>query len=124
MKRLWFFRHSKRGGPGDTLSAEGLALAAAVGAWIYGAEPNKFRPNKIFTGVLARTVQTALGFMRGYTNRGHDILGFPETMPAIFEFGTDELFAEMVAPDGFREKAKELGNYYALFELHDVDTLR
>ncbi|MDP2599930.1 MAG: hypothetical protein Q8P84_04250 [Deltaproteobacteria bacterium] len=121
MKQLLLFRHSIKDGPMNTLGPKGTKLAREVGEWLRDTE--SIWPQKVFHGPLVRTEQTARAFVDGFFQHA-TVEAQPRFMPAIEEFGTDQLFAEMVAPDGFREKAKELGNYYALFELHDVDTLR
>jgi broad specificity phosphatase PhoE len=44
--------------------------------------------------------------------------------PTMSEFGSDAMFAEMTAPEGFRARAAQVGNCTALWETHSEEKVR
>lgn len=121
IKTLHLRRHTSKG-PDNHITPLGRTLAIAEGkkaseqktgestgdgpdaAWI------PLRYSRIYNGPLPRTMETAMAFSYG--------LGYtPQPMPAVREIGTDELFRE-IGTDKFREAAKSVGFFRAVFEVH------
>jgi hypothetical protein len=116
-KTVLAFRHSLKDGPVNTLGPAGINLAFEQGGYM-----NYARIDKIFHSVVARSIQSALVFLTGWAKGKTTPL--PTAMPAILEFGNEELFKVMTAPPEFRALADQVGNFSAILILHHPALVR
>src|SRR5258708_221021 len=116
MKRVSAFRHSLKDGPRNTCGPKGLELATRQGEAFIALGLGFF--DKAAHGILVRTAQTLLAFLKGYLSDSQNYSVFPGILPPIEQLGSDELFAEMNANPDFAATAKEIGNFHAVFKCH------
>jgi|GEM_PF-3212785 len=118
MKNVHFIllRHAKNVKElGSTLPQPELVRAQEAGAKVC-RESDVSDITKVSYSPLPRAIQTAFAFVQGF-----EAVVLPELLPAMPEFGSDTLFAEMTAPANFREVAKVKGNYKALYDCHPAE---
>ncbi len=79
----------------------------------------------VITSPLPRAIHTAFAIVTGQMalNEERGLLA-PGLWPVMPEFGSDAMFGEMTAPEGFRGRAAQVGNCTALWELHPEQKVR
>lgn len=81
----------------------------------------------VVTSPLPLAIHTAFAIITGQLSQNeHPMfdLSAPRLLPVMPEFVSDAMFTEMTAPEGFRARAAQVGNFAALWELHSEEKVR
>ena len=105
-------RHAYAEGPHATVNFDELCRAFEVGESLQALPCDM-----LVHTALIRTAMTGAAVMNG-------IKSLFTVAPAIPELGNDLMFKELTAPEGFRDYAKEHGNFAAVLEKHGTANAR